>query len=323
MYDVLVVGSGIASFSAAMFAAKKKVMVQVIADAIGGQAARQWDMYSYPGYLGKDGDPRTKRAEQSSYDGAQLVQNIRKQAEELGVAVAEAEGGIQKISFRQEHNHEIFILEDAGGNVYEGNTVIIASGKKPRKLGVPGEDEFIGKGVSYGMEESAQAFEGKSVAVVGAGNAGLDVALALSKYAKKLSIVEVGDRAGGDKSTQEKLAQSKNVVYILNAAVQKIIGNEWVGGVEYISKTTGETNQLEVDQVFVTTGMNPNSDFLRGFCEVNQSGEVVINPRTNATSHVGVFAAGDVTDIPEKEAIIAAGEGAKAALQCVKWLVDR
>ncbi len=308
MYDVLIVGEGIASFSAALHAAQKKLAVQVLADPAQGEQA-EGERISYPGYPGKG--------------RAQLLAHMRKQAEEAGAVVVEARNRLESIFFRQEGNHEIFVLGDGEGNAYEGRSVIVASGKKPRRLGIPGEAELLGKGVAYDIRGEPPLFEGKVVAVVGAGETGLDAALQLSRRAGKVYVLEIGDRPQGDEQAREKLMQAKNAELVVNAAVQKILGAETVRGVVFTDKTTGEERELAADMVVVAIGASPDSDFLKGFCDLNQWGEVIINPRTNATSHVGVFAAGEVTDIPEKEAIISAGEGAKAALSCAKWLTQQ
>ena len=306
MYDVLIVGGGAAAMSAAIYTARKKLSTLIVTDEIGGQTSLQPEICNYPGFLEKDGDV--------------LMKNMRKQTDDLGVEIKETADGIQELSFRDDHGKEIFTLKDKNGNTYEGRSVIIASGKKPRKLGVPGEDEFYNKGVTYCATCDAPLFGGKTVAVVGGGNTGLDSALLLSKYADKVYVLESSDKMKGDQVTQDKLKESGLTELLTNAEMKEIKGKKFVNAIVYKDKTSGEEREMAVDGVFIAIGMIPNSDFLKGVCDLNQWGEAVINPRTNATSHVGVFAAGDVTDVSEKQTIIAAGEGAKAALQCYKWL---
>src|SRR3989338_8850167 len=280
MHDVLIVGGGAAAMSAAIYTARKKLSTLIVTNEIGGQTSLQPEICNYPGFLEKD--------------GYVLMKNMRKQTDDLGVEIKETADGIQEVSFRDDHGKEIFTLKDKNGNIYEGRSVIIASGKKPRKLGVPGEDEFYNKG--------------------------LDSALLLSKYADKVYVLENSDKMKGDQVTQDKLKESGLTELLTNAEMKEIKGKKFVNAIIYKDKTSGEERELAVEGVFVAIGMIPNSNFLKGVCDLNQWGEVVINPRTNATSHVGVFAAGDVTDVPEKQTIIAAGDGAKAALQCYKWL---
>ena len=306
MHDVIIVGGGAAAMSAAIYSARKKLSTLIITDEFGGQTSLQPEICNYPGFLEKD--------------GYVLMKNMRKQTDDLGVEIKETADGIQEVSFRNDHGKEIFTLKDKNGNIYEGRSVIIASGKKPRKLGVPGEDEFYNKGVTYCATCDAPLFGGKTVAVVGGGNTGLDSALLLSKYADKVYVLENSDKIKGDQVTQDKLKESGLTEFLINAEMKEIKGKKFVNAIVYKDKTSGEERELAVDGVFIAVGMIPNSDFLKGVCDLNQWGEVVISPRTNATSHVGVFAAGDITDVSEKQTVIAAGEGAKAALQCYKWL---
>ena len=306
MHDVIIVGGGAAALSAAIYSARKKLSTLIITDEFGGQTSLQPEICNYPGFLEKD--------------GYVLMKNMRKQTDDLGVEMKETADGIQEVSFRDDHGKEIFTLKDKNGNTYEGQSVIIASGKKPRKLGVAGEDEFYNKGVTYCATCDAPLFGGKTVAVVGGGNTGLDSALLLAKYADKVYVLESSDKMKGDQVTQDKLKESGLTEFLTNAEIKEIKGKKFVNAIVYKDKTSGEERELAVDGVFIAIGMIPNSDFLKGVCDLNQWGEVVISPRTNATSHVGVFAAGDITDVSEKQTVIAAGEGAKAALQCYKWL---
>ena len=294
--------------SAAIYAARKKLSVEIIADKFGGQTSLQPEVHNYPGFLDKD--------------GLKLMQNMRNQVKNLGIEIKEVSQGIRQISSRQEDGKEIFILDDKNGGAYEGKSVIVASGKKPKKIGVPGEEEFYNKGVTYCATCDAPLFGEKIVAVIGGGNSGLDSAMQLTKYAGKVYILVRGDAAKGDQITQDKLKKVEIAEFVMNAEIKEIKGDKFVSSLVYKDKVSGEEKELNVEGVFVNIGMIPNSDFLKGFCELNQWGEVVINPKTNATSHVGVFAAGDVTDILEKQTVIAAGEGAKAALQCYKWLAN-
>src|SRR3990170_5586712 len=156
MHDVLSVGGGAAAMSAAIYTARKKLSTLIVTNEIGGQTSVQSEICNYPGFLEKD--------------GYVLMRNMKKQVGDLGVDVKEVADGIQEVSFRDDHGKEIFTLKDKNGNIYEGRSVIIASGKKPRKLGVAGEDEFYNKGVTYCATCDAPLFGGKAVVVVGGGN---------------------------------------------------------------------------------------------------------------------------------------------------------
>lgn len=305
MYDVVIVGSGVSAYSAALFVAREKLSVEVLARGALAHMSPRRNKVLFPGFEGTE--------------ASQLISHIRAQAEAQGVTVAETHGQMQKISFRLEDNREVFMLEDAAGTIYEGCSVIIASGKRPRVLGVPGEEEFFNKGVYFELLQEPSKSE-EVVAVVGGGQSGLAAALELSRRAQKVYVLEIGGRLGESELFDQKLSGTNKVEYVLNAAVQRIGGEERVASLTYMDKSSGEIKELPLQAVYVMIGLSPNTDFLKGFCELNQWGEIVINSRTNATSHVGVFAAGDATDTPEKEDIIAAGEGVKAALSCAKWL---
>ncbi len=309
MIDVLIIGGGAAAMSAAIYTARKKLNTQIVTDEVGGQTALQPEIYNYAGFLDKDGH--------------QLMQNMRTQVSELGVPIVESTGGVKKVSVREEDGKEVFIVTDNAGKTHEAKSIIIASGKKPRTMGVPGEEKFSNKGVTYCATCDAPLFSGKTVVVVGGGNSGLDAAMQLTKYATKVYVFESNEKVKGDQITQDKLAESSMVEIWTNIEVKEVKGEKFVSSIVYKNKTTGEEKELAVEGVFVTIGMLPNSDFLKDICDLNQWGEVMINPKTNATSHVGIFAAGDITDVLEKQTVIAAGEGAKAALQCYKWLQSR
>ena len=305
MDDVLIIGGGTAALSAALYAKKKGLSVRVITDSVGGALVASAAVARL-NFLGND--------------GAVVIQNLRKAVEESGVEIVQSGGAIQKISFRQENNKEIFSVQDEAGALTEGRSVIIASGRKGRKLGIASEDQFVGKGLSYHLAPDAAAYKEKTVGIIGGGNSGLAKAIQLSGIAKQLVVIERMEKINGDPAAEDALAREGKTAFIVNADVKEITGKGRAKGIVYEDTATKETKEIPVDEVLVSIGMIPNSDFAKGLCELNQWGEVIVNSRTNATSHVGIFAAGDATDISEKEAPIAAGEGVKAALQCAKWL---
>ncbi|OGD31715.1 hypothetical protein A3C91_03495 [Candidatus Azambacteria bacterium RIFCSPHIGHO2_02_FULL_52_12] len=305
MDDVLIIGGGTAALSAALYAKKKGLSVRVITDSVGGALVASAAVARL-NFLGND--------------GAVVIQNLRKAVEESGVEIVQSGGAIQKISFRQENNKEIFSVQDEAGAVADARSVIIASGRKGRKLGIASEDQFVGKGLSYHLAPDAAAYKEKTVGIIGGGNSGLAKAIQLSGIAKQLVVIERMEKINGDPAAEDALAREGKTAFIVNADVKEITGKGRAKGIVYEDTATKETKEIPVDEVLVSIGMIPNSDFAKGLCELNQWGEVIVNSRTNATSHVGIFAAGDATDISEKEAPIAAGEGVKAALQCAKWL---
>ena len=305
MYDILIIGGGSRSLSAALYAGKKGLSVAVIADEVGGQLVTHAALPRMS-FLGSD--------------RALIMQNLRKAVTEQGVTILDEQGLVKNVSFRQENNKEIFVAEDQNGGKTEGRSVILASGRRGRKLGIAGEEQFADKGLAYHISPDPALYKGRIVCIIGGGNSGLALAMQLSGVAKQLIIIEKVDRITGDPMLCDALAQEGKTTFILNSDVKEIVGKETVERVAYEDKSVKEAKEIEVDEVIVSIGMIPNSEIAKELCELNKWGEIVVNPRTNATSHLGIFAAGDVTDIADKEAPIAAGEGVKAAFSCMKWL---
>ena len=202
-------------------------------------------------------------------------------------------------------------------------SLIIATGKNPRRLNVPGEKEFENKGVVYCSTCDAPLFGGKDVAVAGSGNSGLNSAFDLLKYANNIYVLESDDKIRGDELLQEKLKKSGKVVFITNADIKEIKGTNFVEEFVYLDKKTGEEKTLKAQGLFVNVGWSPSSAFVKDFLETNEYGEIIIDPKTNETSVKGVFASGDVTDVKYKQCVIAAGEGAKAALSAYDYLKNK
>jgi len=293
-YNIVIIGVGPAGLSSAIYAARKKLKILILTDQTGGQALLTSSIENYAGIR--------------SISGADLISAMKEQVENYGVKI------IEGVKVKE-------ILQNAGGfevksqeNSYKTKTVLIATGKTPRKLHVPGEKELEGMGISFCSICDAPLYGGKDVAVVGGGNAGLDAAFDLTKYANKIYILEFSDKLLGDEATQEKLRKDDKVVFILNAETKEIKGKDKVEELTYKDRKTGETHRLQVGGVFEAIGSIPSTDFVKDVLKLNEKNEIVIRPETNATSIDGIFAAGDVTDIPFKQDIISAGEGAKAAL---------
>ena len=202
--------------------------------------------------------------------------------------------------------------------IYPARTVIIASGKKSRLLNVPGEAEFKNRGLTYCATCDAPLFQDKIVAVIGAGNSGLDAVIQLIKIAQHIYLINVSGELTGDPVMQEQVKSSNLVTVLNNAQVTSITGNKFVTGIEV--KRNNLTEKLAVQGVFVEVGLIPNSEFAKEIAQ-NQYQEIKVNSR-NETNVPGIFAAGDVTDVPEKQIIIAAGEGAKASLSAFRYLIQ-
>ena len=199
---------------------------------------------------------------------------------------------------------------------YEAKTAIIASGKRSRELGVPGEKEFKNRGLTYCATCDGPLFAGKEVAIIGGGNSALDAALQLMKIAKSVYVINITPELGGDEIMRSKVTEDKKVKVFNNSQVTAVIGDKLVKAIKI--KTGEVEKELSVGGIFVEIGLRPNSEFAKEV-DKNKRGEIKVNP-LNETSIQGIFAAGDVTDVPEKQIVIAAGEGSKAALGVFKYL---
>jgi len=298
MYDLIIIGAGPAGITAAVYAARKKMNLLVITKDIGGQAAWSGDIENYTGY--------------QFISGPELAQKF--------------EEHMRKYDFVLKENEEAIEVSKTGDIVtvrtdkatYESRTVIIASGKRSRELNVPGEKEFKNRGLTYCATCDGPLFAGKDVAVIGGGNSALDAALQLINISKHVYIINITPALGGDAIMREKVQESKIVTIFNNAQVTAILGDKMVNAIKF--KREGKEESLSVQGVFVEIGLVPSSGFAKDV-EKNQYGEIKVNCR-NETNTPAIFAAGDVTDVPAKQIIIAAGEGSKACLSAFRYLAQ-
>jgi alkyl hydroperoxide reductase subunit F len=209
-------------------------------------------------------------------------------------------------------------VETESGGRYEAKMVVYAAGKKPKKLNVPGEAEFTGRGVSYCAICDGPIFSGQKVAVVGSGNSGLEATLDMIKIAEQVTLVSMTPLTG-DPILAQRLSGAGNLSILTEHVITEIRGKEFVQEVRIKDLKSGELKKQDVAAVFVEIGMEPNSEAVKELVKLNEWGEVPVNCR-DETATPGLFAAGDVTDVPEKQIIVAAGEGAKAALQAHRYL---
>lgn len=304
LYDVTVVGSGPAAVSAAIYAARKGLDVAMIGVKIGGQVLDTNEIENIIGTV--------------LTTGAKFAETLEKHLKEHEIAFKE--GHLVK-EIKEDGKDKILVTDD--GKSYKTKTVIVATGAKPRSLNIPGEAEYVGKGVHYCSTCDGPFYKGLDVAVIGGGNSGVEAALDLSGIAKSVTLIEFMPELKADKVLQEKLAEQPNVKTILNSATVKVNGNEFVESIVYKSRETDEEKTLNVEGMFVEIGLSPRSEVVKDLVETNKIGEIVINPENNSTSVAGIFAAGDVTNIRQKQIIIAMGEGAKAALGAFEYLITK
>jgi NADH-dependent peroxiredoxin subunit F len=300
MHDVIIIGAGPAGLSAGVYCARKMMDTLVISKDVGGQATWSWEVENYLGY--------------QLITGVELVERFRDHLENFKVELLEgrivaslamAEGG--------------FSLNTDKGEEFKARAIIVASGKVPRMLGVPGEAEYRGRGVAYCATCDAPLFRDKNVAVIGSGNSALDAALQLAQIAKRVTLVAEEPALCGDEIRRERVKESDIIEVLTSSRVTAIHGERFVTGLDFVRE--GVERSLEIEGVFIEIGSIPSTTFLPPQVELNESGETVIDSN-NRTSLPGLFAAGDVSNVMEKQIIIAAGEGAKAALSAYSWLVE-
>ena len=300
-FDVLIVGGGPAGASSAIYTARKGLKTGIVADRFGGQVVDT---------LGIENFISVKATE-----GPKLVKQLEEHVKDYDVDVMHHQKA-KKIE--REEGHITVTLEN--GAELHSKTVILSTGARWRELGVPGEQEFKGKGVAYCPHCDGPLFIGKPVAVVGGGNSGVEAAIDLANIVDQVTLIEYSEELKADAVLVNRLISLDNVTVITNAETKEIKGKDTVTGLIYVDRKTNERHTINVDGVFVQIGLVPNTDWLKGSVALTKWGEVEVD-KHNATSMSGVFAAGDCTDVPYKQIIIAMGEGANAGLGAFDYLI--
>lgn len=298
MYDLIIIGGGPAGVAAGVYAARKKIKTLLITEGFGGQSAVSADIQNWIGTKSISGFDLAKSLEEHvrAHDGSiDIIDD-----DVVTAVTSRADGG--------------YSLATRNGKSFDTKYVLAASGSRHKKLGIPGEKEYDGKGVVYCSTCDAPLFGGKNVVVVGGGNSALESVLDLIPYAAKIYILVRSDILKGDPVTQDKVKSHPNVEIIFNGVTDEVIGKEMVTGLKYHDAKTNEIKEIAVDGVFIEIGLTPNSEFLNGVVALNSRGEVVTDPRTQETSADGIWAAGDVTDGPYRQNNISVGDAVKAVL---------
>ena len=311
VYDLVIIGGATSGLTAGIYAARKKLNAVILTKEIGGQTLQTESIENFPGF--------------EKISGPELIDKMKEQVQKYGLPI---KSGMEVKSISK--IGDIFEISTNMPDEIKAKSVIIATGKNPRRLNVPGEKEFENKGVVYCSTCDAPLFGDKTVVVVGGGNSGLNSAFDLLKYAVKIFVLESDAKIRGDEFLQEKLKASGKVEFITNADIKEIKGTNFVEKIVYLDKKmglpadeAGEEKTLNAQGIFVNVGWSPSSAFVKGFLETNEYGEIIIDPKTNETSVKGAFASGDVTDVKYKQCVIAAGEGAKAALSAYDYLKSK
>ncbi len=284
-YQLAIIGGGPAGVTAAVYASRKKLSTILITKDFIGQTGRAGVIENYPGEI--------------SIDGAELMKKFEDHVKSIDVDIKE-ETVVSSIHKKE----ELFFLNV--GEEVTAEAVIIASGRNPRPLKVPGEEEFLGKGVSYCAIKDGIQFKGKDVAVIGGGDSGFKAALHLKDYCNKVYILEFASKLRAEEASVER-AEKAGVEIVLGARLKEIKGGE---SVIYIKD--GEEKSISVEGVFIEVGSTPASSFVSDLVEFNDKGEIKVDPYTGETKTKGLFAAGDVTDGRDKQITVACGEGVRA-----------
>jgi thioredoxin reductase (NADPH) len=302
MYDVIIIGAGAAGMTAAIYTSRRMLKTLVISKDLGGQAAMASKVENYPGFI-------------EAISGFEIMQKFNQQTKKFGVEFIFDQ--VKEIQFK----NDFFLIKTNKEN-YEAKAMILAFGLTPRDLNVPGEEKFKGRGVSYCATCDSLFYKNKNVAVIGGGNAALDATLLLSKIAKKVYLIHRRDEFSGEEILIQKIKQQKNIQLILNSTINEIKGDELVKSIIVSKISSKRKEEIEVRGIFVEIGYEVKADFVKNLVDLDEKNQIIIDKNCQ-TSHLGIFAAGDVTDIYYKQIIISAGEGAKAALSVYKYIQEK
>ncbi|MCQ3816992.1 alkyl hydroperoxide reductase subunit F [Staphylococcus xylosus] len=300
-YDVLIVGGGPASGSAAVYTARKGLRTGIVADRIGGQVNDTATIENF--------------VTVKETDGPKFASALEDHIKQYDIDVMT---GIRANEIEKTDSGIVVSLEN--GAKLTSKTVIISTGARWRKLEVPGEEALINKGVAFCPHCDGPLFENKNVAVVGGGNSGVEAAIDLAGIVEHVTLLERNASLKADNVLQERLNSLPNVTVIKNAQTTEVLGENAVTGIKYQDKSLGEEHTLELEGIFVQIGLLPNTEWLNNYVELNEANEIMID-RKNATSIPGIFAAGDVTDDRNKQIIISMGSGANAALNAFDYII--
>lgn len=299
MYDAIIVGAGAAGLTAAIYTCRKKLKTAVISIDVGGQTNLTSHIENYPGT--------------GAMHGIELMRRFQDEA--IGFGAELIMGKVNKVD-KTENSFKVWL---ANSESYEAKSLILAYGKVPKSLGIEGEEKFMGRGVSTCVTCDAPLFKNRDVAIIGGGNSAVEGALELATFSKKVYLIHRRGTFRADEITVQKLKNIQKIELVLNNIPLKVVGDKNVEGVEVENIVTKEKKELKVDGVFIEIGYVVDTSFVQHLVKVNEKKEIIVDEKCN-TSCPGIFAAGDITPVPYKQTVIAAGEGSKAALECYRWL---
>ena len=305
MNDLIIIGGGPAGIAAGIYASRKKIKTLLITDYFGGQWIVASDIQNFIGFKSISGFNLSKALEEH----LRLQSDIEIKDQILALKIEKKDNG--------------FVVKTNKEEVFETKTVLMALGTHYRKLNVPGEDKFMGRGVFYCATCDAPLMKGKAVVIVGGGNSGFESAIDLLPYASKIYLLEYADTFSADLTTQEKAKNSGKIEAITMAAVQEVFGDEFVKGIKYQNRQSKEIKELAVEGIFVSIGYQPSSEIVKGLVELNKAGEIVVDCKTQRSSLEGIWAAGDISDALYRQGNIAIGDAIKAVLNIYDYLKNK
>ncbi len=300
MYDLVIIGGGPAGITAGIYAARKKINTLLITKDFIGQAGKAFFVENYPGF--------------ERISGLEMIKKFKNHLKKFEIEIKEV--GVKKI--RKVKNK--FIVQTEKRENFISKTVILASGRDPRPLEVSGEKELIGRGISYCPTCDLPFFKNKEIAVIGGGNAGFNAAIEAVRYGNKVYILEFSPKVIAEEITQERAKETRKIKVILNAEVKKILGEKEVREIVYQDRISQKEKTLNVQGIFIMIGETPATDYIKGLVDFNEKDEIIVDPKNLQTKTEGLFACGDVTNVLCGQIVIAAGEGAKAALSAYEYL---
>lgn len=301
MWDIIIIGGGPAGLTAGIYASRARLDTILLEKLLpGGQMMTTAGVENYPGFP-------------EGITGPELMVNFEKQARRLGLKVETAE-----VTRLVSEKGRIRVATREKGDFY-GRAVIIATGSSPQKLGIPGEKEFLAKGVSYCATCDGPLFRDVEVAVIGGGDTALEEGIFLTKFASKVHIIHRRDQLRGEKILQDRAFANPRVHFILETVPEEICGDEVVKSIKLRNVKTNQESELELRAVFILVGTVPNTDFLKGLVSLDKGGYITVNEHYQSNIP-GIFAAGDVHDKVYRQAITAAGSGCAAALEAAKFI---
>lgn len=303
LYDVVIIGSGPAGYTAGIYTSRAKLRTRIISGTLpGGQLMTTSEVENYPGFP-------------NGIFGPELMMNMRQQAERFGSSIADDE------VIRVDFSRRPFEIASHSERC-EADSVIICTGASPRKLGIRAEEQFAGRGVSYCATCDGPFFKGENIVVVGGGDTALEEAAFLTKFGRSVRVVHRRDSLRASKILQEKAFENPKIEFLWNKVVSNIEGDKKVGAVIVKNVDNSAEQKLPAGGLFVAIGHEPNTAIFKGQLELDDKGYIVLKNHT-VTSVDGVFAAGDVHDFRYRQAITAGGFGCMAALDVEKWLTER